>query len=253
MPMANTLTDQLDLVQREDAKGILRLFSRRLGASDGFCLVVFRKENYLGAILSEDVITENDLKRRYDRLGVRDGDSILRVNMGPRPLTIKDKLPTLDRFVRPYEMKLEIAVTDPRNFAQRYRQLSDPVDMARIAIEGYLQSRAARKNHDDLSESMLRDYAEDALSAGSNGSFGINVVAAHKVTLWQDPLRAKELEIAQKTHITKIEKLAAGEVREVEIQTNATLDYKKMEFDQRQQTAAAAYQRIEEDKSKRHE
>ena len=217
-PTENTLTDQFNLVKREEAKGMLRLFSRQRSVSDGFCLVVFRKEEYRGSIVSYDVITEGDLKRRSERLGVRDGDTILRINLGPRPLSMSEKLDTQDGYTRPYTLDLEIAVNDPRNFAQRYLQGSDPVKLARIAIEGYLQRYAIRKRHDELREEMLRDYAEQALGESSNRSFGIQVVAAHKITLYMDSTRRKELEIQQQARLKEADTHDPSPIEQIKLQ-----------------------------------
>lgn len=264
MPVTNVSTDQLDLVRAEEAKGLLRLFSRILSASDGFCLVVFRKDSYIGSIVSDEVITENDLKRRCERIGVRDGDSILRINMGPRPMTISDKLTTQDGYTRPYKLEIEICVSDPRNFAQRYRQSSDPVNLARIAIEGDLQRCARRNPHDDLSEDMLLRCTMQALTHGSNRSFGLEVTAAHKITLSMDPRRAQELEILQKSRleeqkireevrIKQIEIQESTEVHKEEVRGNADVNRLKMQFDQELQSTAADYERSEEEKRKQHE
>src|SRR5579859_3248935 len=216
MSTGNTLTDQFNLVQREEAKGILRLFTRQRSVSDGYCLVVFRKEEYRGSILSNEVVTEGDMKRRTERLGVRDGDTILRVNLGSFPLSISERLSTLDGYIRSYKLDLEIGVNDPRSFAQRYLQQSDPVNLARIAIEGYLQRYAIRKRHDELRDDMLRDQAEQALRESSNRSFGLQVVAAHKLALYMDPKRSKELEIIQQGQLREKEIREQSRIKQIE-------------------------------------
>jgi hypothetical protein len=264
MTMMNTLTDRLDLVKIEDAKGFLRLFSRNRSSSDGFCLVVFRKESYLGSIISDEVITENDLKRRCERIGVRDGDSILRINMGPRPMTLNERLTTQDGYVRPYKLEIEIHVSDPRTFAQRYRQSSDPVNLARLAIEGYLQRYATRNMHDDLEEDTLRNYARQALNDGSNRSFGLAVTVAHKLTLQMDPIRVKELEIIQKgrleeqrireeARVKQIEVQESTEVQKEEVRGSSEVERLRTESNQSLQSAIADYERAEDEKRKQYE
>lgn len=260
----NALTDQLNLVQREEAKGIFRLFSRQRSVVDGFCLVIFRKEEYRGSILSDDVYTEGDLKRRSERLGVRDRDTILRVNLGSRPLSISEKLGTSDGYTRSYTLDLEIRISDPRNFAQRYLQWSDPVKLARIAIEGYLQHNAKRKRHDDLHEDMLRDFAEQALREGTNRSFGIEVVTAHKITLHMDPTRSKELEIQQQGRIretrireeSRIKQIEAQEetnIRKANVYRDAEVTREEIAFKQEQANLTAKFERIEDEKQRRYE
>jgi PDZ domain len=264
MALTNVQTDQLDIVRIEEAKGLFRLFSRTLSSSDGFCLVVFRKESYIGSISSEGVVTESDLRRKYDRIGVRDGDSILRINMGPRPMTISERLTTQDGYTRAYKLEIEIHVSDARNFAQRYRQASDPINMARLAIEGALQRCATRNIHDELSEEMLLNCTLQALTSGSNRSFGLGVTAAHKITLWMDPIRVKELEIIQKGHleeqrireearVKQIEVQEGTEVRKEEVRGNADVGRLQMEFDQEFQATVADFERSEEQKRREHE
>lgn len=271
MSTENTLTDQFNLVQREEVKGLFRLFTRQKSVSDGFCLVVFRKEEYRGSILSDDVYTEGDLKRRSERLGVRDGDIILRINLGPRPLSISEKLGTMDGYTRPYTLELEIRVSDPRSFSQRYLQWSDPVKLARIAIEGYLQRYAIRKKHDELREDMLRDYAEQALRESTNRSFGIEVVAAHKATLYMDPIRSKELEILQQARLKEKEIREKSRIKRIETEEDADIrktsvrgdaEVKKLETQYQQEMEAYLIEerskqrevtRVEEFKEKEHQ
>lgn len=249
----NTLTDQLNMVAIEEIRGLIRLFTRGRRTSEGFYLVVFRKESYLGTIVSDDVITENDMKRRCERLGVRDGDTIFRVNMGPQPLTIRDRVGVRDGYTCSYEMHLELAVRDPQAFAVRYRQQSDPVNMARVAIEGYLQQYAVRKVHDELREDMLRDYAERALDDGSNRAFGLQVTRAHKCVIFADPQRAQELAIQQKRRLQEAEIQANAKVREVEVRSNSEVESIQREIDRRHEQDQSAFERAEEQKRKEHE
>lgn len=189
----NTMTDALKLVQREEGKGAFAWLSRKQSERFGFCLVIFRRDAFLGFISSSDIVVASDVQRRYLRLGVRDGDTILAVNLGPKPLEITDTLPTSDRWPRAYQLMLEIQVTDPVKFAQLYIQESDPVALAKTAIEGYIQRCTSVLEHDEISERMLRDYAEQALKAEPNASIGLGVNIAHKATLSMNPLREREI------------------------------------------------------------
>lgn len=189
----NTMTDALKLVQPEEGKGTLHLFSRKQAERFGFCLVILRNEACLGFIASSDIVVASDIQRKYERIGVRDGDTILSVNLGPQPLEITDTLPTKDGSPRAYKLTLEITVNDPVKFAQRYIQHSDPVALAKTAIEGYIQRCTSTQLHDEISERMLRGYAEQALKMEPNPSIGLTVKIAHKATLWMNPEREKAL------------------------------------------------------------
>src|SRR5438876_494395 len=95
MAKPNEMTDQLGLVDRIPGRGFLAWFSRQQPAQDGFSLEVFRGNVHIGSILSNEI--SGDIKRRYDRLGIRDGDMILRVNLGSRMMNINGLLSTGDQ------------------------------------------------------------------------------------------------------------------------------------------------------------
>ena len=137
------MTDELQLVQSATVKGFLVLFGRSLSVAEGFSLEVFRGDTYLGSIISRDIKAAGDVKKRCERLGAHGGDTILRVNLGPRMLTLDGKLYTQDGCTRAYEIMLELHVSNPFLFAQCYRQESDPVMLAKAAIEGEFQIRRA--------------------------------------------------------------------------------------------------------------
>ncbi len=187
----NTLTDTLNLVKHEEGRGTFHLFKRKRAEQYGFTLVIFRKQALLGFISSSDIAVEGDILRRYDRLGIKDGDSILSINLGPQCLKIAETLPTQDRWPRTYELELDLAVTDPILFAQRYIQQSDPVQWAKTAIEGFIQYTAGFWNHDDISETMLREWVLQALTIPQNTTSGLHVVAVHKAHLPMNPDREK--------------------------------------------------------------
>src|SRR5260370_31254649 len=108
--MANEMTDELQLVQSATVKGFLGLFGRNLSVAEGFSLEVFRGDSHLGSIISNDIEVAGDVKRRCERLGARGGDTILRVNLGPRTLNLSGKLYTEDGYTRAYEIVLELRV-----------------------------------------------------------------------------------------------------------------------------------------------
>src|SRR5437764_15368308 len=124
--MTNTMTDELRLVQMEDAKSVFGLFGRMISFEDGFSLEVFRDGMHLGSVRSKDVAITNDIQTSFERMSIRDGDILLRVNLGSRILTIKGDLLTQDGYTQGYEIVLEIMVNDPTQFAMHYVQQNDP-------------------------------------------------------------------------------------------------------------------------------
>ncbi|HJT56269.1 MAG TPA: hypothetical protein VJ761_07240 [Ktedonobacteraceae bacterium] len=253
----NPVTDTLRLVQKEEGRSTFYIFRRKRTEQYGFCLVIFRGKALLGYIPSTDIMVEGDILRRYKQIGIKDGDTILSVNLGPQPLEIRDSLSTRDGYPRQYTLVLDVCVIDPIKFAQRYVQDTDPVARARTAIEGYIQSCASQWRHDDLNENVLRDFAEQALTVEPNTSLGLKVVKAQKASLPLNPDRAREIEIARKREIEEQEIQAKGivdrarkqeEINLETLSTQGTIDIEELRaIARRQQEAIDAESRREEE------
>src|SRR5260370_30259769 len=125
--MANTETDRLQLVESVPVKGILGIFGRTISVADGFSIEVFRGEQHLGSILSKDIALASDVKKSVEKLGVRSDDTLYRINLGAKLLTLNGAFGTSDGFEPSYKVVLEICVVNPKQFALRYRQQDDPV------------------------------------------------------------------------------------------------------------------------------
>ncbi len=207
MTKSNEMTDQLGLVERVSGRGFLAWFSRQQPAQDGFSLEVFRGNVHLGSILSNEI--SGDIKRRCDRLGIRDGDMILRINLGSRIMTVGGQLSTGDQgerhFTREYEMTIKLKVSHPDTFALHYHQQSDPVALAKAAIQGAIHKYAQRTLHDDISEFGLCYQAENALELRSNRDIGISVTSAYVTTLKPDPTYTQISDMKKRETITVLE------------------------------------------------
>lgn len=207
MAKPNEMTEQLGLVDRISGRGFLAWFSRQQQAQDGFSLEVFRGNVHIGSILSNEI--SGDIKKRYDRLGIRDGDMILRVNLGSRMMNINGLLPTGDQgdrhFIREYEMVLKFRVSHPDKFALHYHQLSDPIALAKSAIQGAILKYAQRTQHDDINEFGLCYQAENALELRSNRDIGVSVTSAYVTSLKSDPMYIQISDMKKQATITVLE------------------------------------------------
>ncbi len=204
MAKPNEMTDQLGLVEPIPGKGFLAWFSRQQPAQDGFSLEVFRGNVHLGSILSNEI--SGDIKRRYDRLGIRGSDMILRINLGSRMMMISGQLPTGDRhFTCEYEMTLKLRVSHPDAFALHYHQQSDPIALAKAAIRGAIHKYAQRTPHNDINELDLCYQAETALELRSNLDIGVAVTSAYVTTLKPDPMYAEISNLTKQKTITDLE------------------------------------------------
>ena len=191
----NPVTDEKRLVEFVPVQSFWGIFNRVYKAEDGFSLELFRGRTYLGSILSNDISINT--RNRFQRFGLRNNDTILRINLGYRTLDVKCQLAMRDGWVRPYEGTVKIAVNNPYNFALQYQQGTDPVALARMAIEDAIKKYALRVNHDTINDDTLRYEARIALSRGAYVSYGLHVVEVLASNIYLDPRRAEMRAIEQ--------------------------------------------------------
>src|SRR2546422_420965 len=115
--VANTETDRLQLLEIVPVRGILGIFGRTISVADGFSIEVFRGEQHLGSILSKDIALASAVKRNVEKLGVRPNDTLYRISLGTKLLTLSGTFKTADGFETSYRVVLEISVVNPKQFA----------------------------------------------------------------------------------------------------------------------------------------
>jgi hypothetical protein len=217
------------MVRVETQHNTFPLFKRKRAESYGFALVILRKGAFLGSILSSDITVESDITRKYERLGIKDGDEIFSVNMGPQPLKIQDTLPTRDWGPRPYSVELNIQVSDPPKFTLMYIQQADPVARARNAIESFIQQMSGARKHDDITDDTVRQWASQALTIETYKSYGLRVQVVQKVSVSMNPRRVQEseLEYRRRFETKKIE--TEGFLERTKEQENINLEQLKLQ------------------------
>src|SRR5436305_14817245 len=119
----NPLTDQKKLIEIIPVQSFWGIFNRTYTSEDGFSLELFRGRTYLGSIRSNEITSST--KRHFQRIRLRNNDTILRINLGYRTLDIKCTLAVRDDWVHPYESIVKIVVNDPYLFALQYQQETD--------------------------------------------------------------------------------------------------------------------------------
>ncbi|HEU0028172.1 MAG TPA: hypothetical protein VFQ25_13745 [Ktedonobacterales bacterium] len=126
----------------------------------------------------------------------REGDQVLRINLGQHPLEIKGTLKTKDGFTRAYSLTLLIKVDTPGVFGVLYRQSTDPVAQLRIGMDDQLRKWAITQNHDDINELLMGQWASTFATLES-ARLGFLVVSVKQPNVELDPHpaaeRAKEL------------------------------------------------------------
>src|SRR5947199_7440678 len=102
------------------------------------------------------------------------GATILRINLSPAIQPLSGQLNTKDGYTRDYQITLKLWVSNPALFAEEYHRKSDPVYLAKVAIEGELSRYAGMTYHDNIEENDLRHYVEVALTMVANKHLGIS-------------------------------------------------------------------------------
>lgn len=205
--MPNTETDQLAFVQMVSVKmvlgGFFRLFTREVTIADGFSIEVFRGERHIGSIRSKDVATSSDVKKRFDSIGVHHDDTLYQINLGSKPITLSGSFTTADGYAPGYTLELELRVIDPTQFTLRYRQQSDPIHIAKVALMGELNRYASLRTHDRLKAEEIRYRTEHNLNVGQNKDLGLDVVRVHDVSITMDPHLLEKRNIVRKEDLTR--------------------------------------------------
>src|SRR5579862_9341108 len=126
----NPVTDSLRLVAYTTVKGGTWdwLLGRDVRTDEGFSQQIFTAAGeYRG-----------EVNQRLSHLSVRDGDLVVKVNLGPRFFEFRGSLAVRDGYTRAYVVRLQLAVQNSQSFALACKQESDPVALLRSAIDGAL-------------------------------------------------------------------------------------------------------------------
>lgn len=196
--MANTETDLLQLVEILPVRGTFGHLEQNSLIAEGFSIEIFRRGYYIGSILSKDGASLSDARRSLIKLGVRDGDTLCRVNLATKLLALKGTFTTADHYAPSYEVVVEISVVNPQQFASSYMQQRDPVRICQVALEGELRRYAALRTHDRLKRDELSYRVEHTLNVGNNKTIGMDIIRVHDVDISIDeqssaPIRAVKI------------------------------------------------------------
>ncbi len=192
-------------VQTTTVNGLLALFGRTISVADGFSIEVFRAEKHLGTILSKDVTVASDLKKSCEHLGVRHGDTLLRVAMGAKPFTLESTFTTSDGYESGYKTVLALAVVNPKQFAIRYLSQDDPVSIAKVILKGEFRRYAELRAYDRLRRDDLDYRARHTLGVGSNKDLGLDIISVHDLVILMDPHKQKERDITRAEELIRLE------------------------------------------------
>ena len=131
--MYNQVTDRFGFVRTEIVQA-LPVVGRTISPADGYSLEVFRSGEHLASVRPRTAAPANTTKRKSvqkpQRMRVYNGDVIYRVNIDPQPVPVVGSLMTQDKYVRIYDITVDLVVNNPVLFVQGYRLGKDPIKLA---------------------------------------------------------------------------------------------------------------------------
>ncbi|MBV9227946.1 MAG: hypothetical protein JOZ18_01440, partial [Chloroflexi bacterium] len=183
----NPKTDALQLVQTTTVHGFWRIFGQTVTFEDGFSLELFRGGAHLGSILSVQAQQAAQMKQRFNALGAKDGDTLYRVNLGPKMLPIQHSLRTYDGYTRDYGVTAELQVIDTSEFIKLYRQGADPVSLVILGIKEALQEYGNRTIYEKMHPANIQAQAKYAFDKEpGNLRAGIRINRIYQPSLGED-------------------------------------------------------------------
>src|SRR5581483_7579107 len=230
----NPMTDALNLVHSTTVRSFLSIFTQNVSSEDGFGLELFRGGTHLGSILSGQVQQATQMKQRFQALGARDGDTLYRVNLGPRMQLIQDRLRTYDGYTREYGVTVELQILDSFQFIKLYRQGADPINLVILGIKEALQEYGDRTIYEKMHPANIQTQAKFAFDKDpDNLRAGIHINRTYQPSLRDDknyqPINLSPL-LTAKGKLTTLE----GNVRDYEVTMELQIidpqQYKYLEY-----------------------
>jgi hypothetical protein len=183
----NPMTEGLKLVQTDTVHSFWRIFGQTVSFEDGFSLELFRGGAHLGSILSNQVQLVAQMKQRFLALGAKDGDTIYRINLGPRMQQVQGRLRTQDGYTREYKVIVELQVLDSSQFIKLYLQGADPVNLVILSIVETIQEYADRTIYEKMHPTNIQAKAMYAFDREpGNLRAGIHINRAYQPFLGDD-------------------------------------------------------------------
>jgi hypothetical protein len=230
----NPVTDELRLVETTTVHGFLNIFRQTVSAEDGFSLELFRGGTHLGSITASQMQQTGQMQQRIQAMGAKGGDTIYRINLGPKTRIIQHQLNTQDRYVRGYSVAIELQVIDSHEFIKLYRQGADPVNLAVLSIREALQEYGDRTYYEKMSPASIQAQAKYAFDKEPKSlRAGIGIIRTYQPALGEDknykPTNRSPL-LAMSGQLTTLEGYIRNYEVTVELLINNLQEYKYLEY-----------------------
>jgi len=241
--MYNQVTDRFRLVQTEIVRAV-PVVGRTLSAIEGYSLEIFWGEIHRGSVRTHrDESASNTERESVKKMKVHKGDVIYKVNVAHQPIPVVGSLMTKDRYIRIYDITIDLVVSDPVLFIQGYRLGKDPVNVAIERFRSSIQGYASRTEHDKLvSLNRLGDAWNNTLRADT----GIMITQISKWELWKDSKREEAFRIQQEAENKRKSITARDEIQKLEDRFERERDALKREHARSEQRKQNEFEGEEE-------
>lgn len=247
--MYNQVTDRFGIVQTEIVKAPPFL-GRTISAVDGYSIEVFRRDVHLGSIRILNARDTNNIKQEFLRIKVSDGDTLFRVSLVTHTIPVVGNLTTKDRFIRPYDVAIDLVVCNPVLFVQGYRLGKDPVSLAIERFKSGFQKYASQTEHDKLYNfKQPRDTWNNSLCEYT----GMKLIQISQWNLGDDPKREELSEIQQESEKNRLSITVKSEIQKLEDSFTRERDAKKSEHERHELSKQRAYEREEQTQQQMHD
>ncbi len=237
--MYNQVTDRFSMVQTEIVKAI-PILGRTITAVNGYSIEVFRSDVHLGSVRTRDTRETNNTGPESLRMKVSNGDTLFRVSLVPRTVPVVGNLTTKDRFIRPYDVAIDLVVCNPVLFVQGYRLGKDPMHLAIERFKSGFQKYASRTEHDKLYNfKQPLETWNNALCEYT----GMKLMQISQWNLGDDPKREELSAIQQEAEKDALSIIIKAEIQKLEDRIERERAEEKREYERHEQRNQKEFER----------
>lgn len=240
--MYNHMTDRFGLVQTEIIKAV-PLFGRTISAVNGYSMEVFHGQIPIGSVRIRGSVPANNIGRESEKMRVNNGDIIYKVNIVPVAVPIVGSLMTQDRYVRIYDIAVDLVVSNPVLFVQEYQLGKDPIKLAIEKIKSSLQTYASQTEHNRL---VRFNRPRDVWNNDLHVDIGMMVMQISWQDLREDPKRDEEAAIQREAEKKKKSITTQDEIQKLEEMFERERSAQKRGYERDEQRKQNEFEREEE-------
>jgi hypothetical protein len=230
--MHNQVTDRFKLVHMELVKA-LPAFGRTITAIENYSLEVFRGEFHRGSVRMLEAGLVDVVGQEYAKMKVYNGEIIFWVSLVSQPVSVSGHFTTKDKYVRVYDVTIDVVVSDPVLFIQGYRLGKDPISHVMNYCKSSLQDYASRTQHDKLARiEKLNNEWNNKLCERT----GIRALKISHWSLRDDPKRKEIDAVMQEAERNKVSMMKQAEIQKLKEELERERDAEKKAFEREQKT-----------------